>query len=160
VPLASYAALSWYGPAAAATLASGAGSSAMSLRGYGGAAVAVTGVGVATTLDATRLRGSPIEVTGVGSAALGPMRARGRMALSVRVNELTQDDVAGAMGNLVIEGSYTLRDAMRLLLAIAQGDATGLEGTSMAFKSLDGSKTRVAGTQSGGTRSITSRDVS
>ena len=56
-----------------------------------------------------------------------------------------------------VEGTLSLKQAIRLLLAHAAGNATGLD-SNPAFKSLDGSKTRVAGTISGGTRTITTRD--
>jgi hypothetical protein len=75
-----------------------------------------------------------------------------------KVSDLTQGDVTGALYNMNIEDDITLPQAIRLLLAIAQGDATGLDGNPV-FKSLDGSKIRIAGTRSGGTRTITTRDA-
>lgn len=160
MPLASTAALQWYGPAAAAMrVTTAAGASNLSLHGVARLGEAVTGAGVATLLKATRLRNRPLYVTGTGSAVLGPMKGRANMGMTVKVNQLSQDDVAGALGTLPIEGGFTLKDAIRLLLAAAQGNATGLESTSIAFKSIDGSKTRVAGTVVAGTRTITTRDA-
>lgn len=68
-------------------------------------------------------------------------------------------DIAQATIQATIEGGLSLAEVLRLLLAVAAGDATGLDGTP-AFKSVDGSKTRVEGTRLGGTRNITIKDPS
>lgn len=57
-----------------------------------------------------------------------------------------------------LEGSYTAKDLMRILLAVTAGGATGLESASMAFKSADGAKNRVTATYSAGNRTITGLD--
>jgi len=51
-----------------------------------------------------------------------------------------------------------MADLIRLIAAVNQGDASGLLDNP-AFKSIDGTKTRVAGTISSGNRTITSRDA-
>lgn len=69
---------------------------------------------------------------------------------------------AGSAGNPwteVIESGYTAAQIMRLLAAVAAGNATGLNG-SPAFKGLDGTTTRVAGTVAAGTRTVTTVDGS
>jgi len=58
----------------------------------------------------------------------------------------------------IIEGSLSAEEMMRLMFSVLQGNATGLDSSSMAFKSLDGLKTRIAGKYLGGDRTITSRD--
>ena len=58
-----------------------------------------------------------------------------------------------------IENGLTAEQILRLLAAAVAGDATGLDGASHVFKSLDGTKTRIAGTLSGGDRTITTRDA-
>jgi hypothetical protein len=73
------------------------------------------------------------------------------------VSELSQDDVTGAVLEEVIEGGLTLRQVLRLLLAHSAGNASGLESNPV-FKGMDGTTTRLAGTVSGGTRTITVRD--
>lgn len=78
---------------------------------------------------------------------------------------------AGTMGELLnsagsaadpllgtVEGSLTLRDVMRLLLAVNAGDATGLESGTMVFKSQDGTTDRVEATYSSGARTVTAVD--
>ncbi len=95
----------------------------------------------------------------LGQGVITQAQARGsiRAFARIKVNELSQDDVTGAVLEAKIEGNLTLKQALRLLLAVASGDATDLD-TNPAFKSADGSKTRVAGTRAGGTRTITTRD--
>lgn len=69
-------------------------------------------------------------------------------------------DLTGAVLEARVEGDVTLKQALRILLAHAAGDATGLEGPSAIFKSLDGTKNRIVGTYSAGTRNVTSLDGS
>lgn len=159
MPLASLAALQWYGPACAALVApAGLGellsaTPAQTVR----AAVTAVGTGDAPLLRPYRMRNAAVQAQGTGDAPLLRPVKRVRAGLRVTVSELSQDDVAGAVLESPIEGTLTLKQALRILLAQAAGDATGLDG-SPAFKSLDGSKTRVAGTISGGTRTITALD--
>ena len=70
------------------------------------------------------------------------------------------ESIAAAVWERVIEGAVTAEQVQRILLAIAAGDATGLENGSPVFKSQDGSKDRVVATYSSGTRTIDSKDVS
>lgn len=58
-----------------------------------------------------------------------------------------------------VEGTLTLRDVQRILLAVAAGNATGLEGSTMVFKSQDGATDRVAATYSSGARTVTTVDA-
>ena len=96
---------------------------------------------------------------GVGTAQMSVKRQI-RIGLTVSIGgALTQDDVTGAVLTAPIEGGYTLGGVMRLLLAQAAGSATGLEGATPAFKSVDGSKNRIEATYSAGNRTITSLDV-
>jgi hypothetical protein len=88
-------------------------------------------------------------------------RKRQRFALSVSIGgALTQDGVTGAVLESKVEGDLTLKQALRILLAHAAGNATGLEGASPVFKSMDGSKTRIAGSYTSGTRTVTTLDGS
>jgi hypothetical protein len=77
-------------------------------------------------------------------------------------------DSAGTMGELlnsagsaadpllgIVEGTLTLRDVMRLLLAVNAGDATGLEGGTMTFKAQDGTTIRVQASYATGARDVT-----
>ncbi len=116
------------------------------------------GGGVSTYARLSRLVSGYANLTGTGVIASAQPRGRLRLSATIKVNELSQDDVTGAVLEAPVENGLSLKSAIRLLLAVAQGDATGLD-TNPAFKSLDGSKTRIAGTRSGGTRTITTRDA-
>ncbi len=89
-------------------------------------------------------------------------RKRIRPALSVSIGgALTQDGVTGAVLEAPVEGNLSLKEAIRILLAHAAGNATGLEGASPEFKgAVDTAKTRIAGSYSGGTRTVTTLDGS
>lgn len=67
-------------------------------------------------------------------------------------------DNAAATIAALIEGGLTLQDVLRIVLAVTSGDATGLEGSSMAFKSVDGTKDRVLATYAAGARNVTALD--
>lgn len=67
-------------------------------------------------------------------------------------------DNAAATIAALIEGGLTLQDVLRIVLAVTSGDATGLEGSSMAFKSVDGTKDRVLATYAAGARNVTAID--
>jgi hypothetical protein len=85
----------------------------------------------------------------------------------------SENDVAGSMGEKlnaagaagdpllgIIEDGETLRETMRLLRAVLLGNGEGLEGSTMTFKSKDGTITRVTATYNAGTRTITLVDAS
>ena len=72
--------------------------------------------------------------------------------------DLSPENLAASVLASVVEDDVSLGDVLRILLAHAAGDATGLD-TNPAFKSHDGSKTRVAGTISSGARTITTFDA-
>ena len=88
-----------------------------------------------------------------GVTAIGNMSALMAAGASPNATEIAQ-----ATLDSVVESGVSLKDVLRLLLAVAAGDATGLDANP-AFKSADGSKTRVAGTISSGNRTITTRDA-
>lgn len=71
-------------------------------------------------------------------------------------------NAAGSAGDPwtgLIEDGLTAKDVMKLLLAVAAGSATGLEGTTMEFKSQNGTVTRVRATYNAGERTITLIDA-
>jgi hypothetical protein len=136
----------------------GAGVTVQDAKGFARAGQVVQGVGSTPLLKATRLRNSPLVTSGLGTLVRALPKARARPAVLIRVNELSQDDVTGAVLEAGIEGDLNLRQVMRLLLAYVAGDATGLD-TNPVFKAQDGTTTRLAGTVSSGTRTVTTRDV-
>ena len=157
-----YTTLVYYGPGAAS----------MEVRDSAGAmdtaqpamtkrtSATIGGVGAAAALRPYRGRAFDLTTSGIGVMASQP-RKRNRFALSVSIGgTLTQDDVTGAVLESKVEGDLTLKQAIRILLSHAAGDATGLEGASPVFKSMDGSKTRIAGTYASGSRNVTTVDGS
>lgn len=150
--------LHWYGPGLGAAVDTASPAASATIKGLGRLAAVNT---TAPTASARINKGRPITaVHTTAPTAYARISGKGRMAAVGRVNAITQDDVTGAVLEAKIEGDVTLKQALRLLLAISQGDASGLEGGSPAFKSLDGSKTRVSATYAAGTRTITARDAS
>ena len=149
----------YYGPGAAAQVTQAAGAVEAQARGFARAGQVTQGVGSVPFAKPTRLRGSVLAVMAVGALVRALPKARVRPGVLIRVNELSQDDVTGAVLEAVIEDGLSLKEALRLLLAYAAGDATGLD-TNPIFRSMDGSKTRLAGTISSGTRTITTKDAS
>ena len=154
-----YTTLTYYGQAAAALVADpGIGDMPLAephqlVR----AGVTVDGVGDAPLLRPYRMRNAAFSSDGAGDVPLMRPVKRLRAGLTVLVSGLSADDVTGAVLEAPVEGTLTLKQALRLLLAQAAGNATGLDGNPV-FKSLDGSKTRLAGTVSGGARTVTTRD--
>ena len=151
MPLASFAALHWYGPACAAM---------------------VVGDSQGTLHAATPVRTvrAGLNVTGLGEVGvLRPYRCRNaaqmtpkrfiRSAMTVAVNELTASDVEGALLNMRIENGVTFVQAMRALMALAANNATGMDGPTAVFKSRDGTKNRMQATISGGNRTVTALDL-
>lgn len=161
MPLLAYYNLHWNGPAAAASVGSDSTATiAAGIKGYGRHNGTLTADGVVSNADMTSLKNSPATLSGSGTVSSALPKGGTRIASTVKVNSLSQDDVTGAVFESFVEDSLTMKQAMRLILARLTGDATGLDGGSIAFKSLDGNKTRIAGTITGGTRTITSRDGS
>ena len=60
----------------------------------------------------------------------------------------------------VIESGFTAAEILRMIAAVVQGNATGLENGAPDFKGLDGTTTRVQATYVNGVRTVTSRDGS
>lgn len=150
--------LHFYGPGLGAAVDTAAPTASATIKGRGALRAVHT---TAPTASARINKGRAITaVHTTAPTAYARPSGRGRMAAVGRVNQLTQDDVTGAVLESVVEGDVTLKQAIRLLLAAAQGDATGLEGAAPVFKSLDGTKDRITATYSSGTRTVTARDVS
>jgi hypothetical protein len=79
----------------------------------------------------------------------------GFMQVAMKVAELSQGDVAGAVLDTPIEGPYTLRQLMRICSAVLAGKVSGGPG-SPVYRDVTDSADRVAGTVDGnGNRSST-----
>lgn len=156
-----YTTLTYYGEGAAACApADAVGVVSAGIRCYGRPTSTVTAFGVVSNAKATTLKNSPATLTGQGLMTNALPKARARVLSVIKVNELSQDDVTGAVLEAKVEGSLSLKEALRILLAHAAGDATGLESGSPVFKSQDGTKTRISGTYVAGTRTVETVDGS
>jgi len=160
MPLASLFSLQWYGPGAGAGVLLGEAAATADIKARARPSGDLSGAGAVPLAKPTRLVNRPAPLASAGALTGGPMRARARIAAPIRVGEFTQDDVSGGVLNAVVEGDLTVAATLRLLLSQATGNAAGLDGGAISFRSLDGSKVRVAGTVSGGTRTVTTRDGS
>ena len=101
-----------------------------------------------------------VNTAGGGGATAAEIWNYGTRTLtSVFPDVPTAEENAAATIAALIEGGLSVRDVLRLVLAVTTGDATGLEGSSMAFKSLDGTKNRVEATYSSGARDVTMLDA-
>lgn len=85
-----------------------------------------------------------------------PVQAQGIATSGAAGSSAAQ--VAAAVWAEMVEAGYSAAALLRLLAAQAAGDATGLDGASTTFKSLDGITTRIAGHVAGGVRTVTQRD--
>jgi len=108
----------------------------------------------ATTVDSSVL--TPVSVaSAVWAATAATNNTVGSMG-----EKLNDAGSAANPWTEVIESGYTAADILRLLASHAAGMATGLEGATPRFKSLDGTKIRIDGTYAAGERGITSLDAS
>lgn len=112
MPLASVFSLHWYGPAAAASLVEAASGVTADLSGVGGVSGTISGVASVPLAKPTRLVNSPATVTGSGSIPTASPKANARITSTIKVNELTQDDVTGAVLEAEVEPGLTLKQAL------------------------------------------------
>jgi hypothetical protein len=115
------------------------------------------------TLTGTGALDADIVVTGTGltTANVGEAVWSAIAALNNTTGTMGEKlNDAGSAANPwteVIESGYTAAEILRLIAAVVQGDATGLEDASVTFKSIDGTTNRITATQASGTRTITGR---
>jgi hypothetical protein len=148
MPLASTFALQFFGPACAAMVVDDAQGTLHEATPHRQIrpALAVEGIGSAVLLRPYRGRNAAVQGTGIGAAVIQP-RKNIRTGLSVLVSELSQDDVTGAVLEAPIEGTLTLKQVLRLLLAANTGKSTGFGGGgSVTFRDQADTKPRITGT--------------
>lgn len=151
--------LLYFGPGAAAVSEPCVAGVSSDIKATGRGVAVLSGTGAMPAAHVTGLKNSPVYPHGTGAVIAALPKARARFAASIKVNELSQDDVTGAVLEARVEGGLSLKEAVRLLLALAAGNATGLD-TAPVFKSLDGTKDRITGIVTGDTRTITGIDPS
>jgi hypothetical protein len=157
MPLASFYSLPWNGPAAAAMVAQAESTTVAPLKALARAGQVVAAAASVPLAKPTRLVGRPATISGIGSMPLGLPKARARAAAIVRVGTLSQDDVTGGVLTAPVEGSLTLRDVLRVLLAVAAGKTT-TTGSNVAFRDQADTKARVAASMTASQRTTVTID--
>jgi hypothetical protein len=128
-------------------------------------AVADTTMNGAATVTANAFLTSErtAAMLGAGTATFNPAGSRGNIAVTIRVNTLTQDDVTGAVMEAQIEAGLTFRQIVRLLAAVAAGktDITDLGGgnATVKFRDLGDTKDRITAGMTGSERTSVTRNV-
>lgn len=152
---------------AVASISGSGGVSAGDLEGLGALLAAIAGSGTAdgSTLTGAGELAADLVVTGTGLStsnvgqAVWAALAAANNAAGTMGEKLNDAGSASNPWTEVIESGYTAAEILRLIAAVVQGDATGLNDATTAFKSLDGSKDRVNATVNDGDRTVTSRDA-
>lgn len=153
--------------AAVASIGGSGGISDAEATGLGELIAELTGMGTTAGSTASGIgeltadlvvTGTGLSTANVGQAVWAAVAASNNSAgtMGEKLND------AGSASNPwteVIESGYTAAEILRLLAAVAQGNASGLESGAPVFKSIDGTTDRVTATYSGGTRTVTGRDA-
>jgi hypothetical protein len=164
MPAAALFSLMWYGPGAGAMTRSAAASVSAGIKGFGGGELTESGAGSQVSA-LTGLKNSPLIAGGAGVVTSALPKARARPTVHVKVNELSQDDVAGAVLDAPIDGGLSLRELMRVMTSVIAGKSVvtdlGNGSTSIAFRDPSDTKDRtVATVDAFGNRSVSTLDTS
>lgn len=158
MPVASLWNLLWAGPVSTAAIVVAAaqtgGSAKVWVRGGGAVTASAAVIGGLTTV----LFASGGMANGIATVDGGLTKQFLRAPAAVKVNAISQSEIESALLDVEFEPGWTPRKLFRMQLAHIAGNATGLDGGSIAFKSADGAKTRIAGTITAGARTMTTRD--
>jgi hypothetical protein len=129
-----------------------AGSVAGAIQGYAGVVAALSGAGILSA-DATMLKEVAALLTGVGEIEVDVI-GRAEISAHIKVNELTENDVAGAVLGAVIENGLSLREVIRVLLAFAAGKTSIDTGPPVVvtFRNNADTKDRITGEMDGSER--------
>lgn len=105
-------------------------------------------------------RGVQIGAAIAGLASVtGGIDALGLLLASIKVNQVTQTDIESSVMEAVVENGLTMRQAIRLLLAVQLGKTT-VAGSTATFRDTADTKDRVIGTVVGGERTSVTLDPS
>jgi hypothetical protein len=107
-----YTTLTYYGEAAAASVAVGTGSSVADIKAWAEPAATTSGVGSVPLAKPTRLVNRPATITGIGAVTNALPKGRARPSATIKVNTLSQDDVTGAVLEAFVEPGLTLKQAL------------------------------------------------
>lgn len=126
MPLASLFALEWYGPCMASAYLDGVGDVTGQPRGNIRTGGSVAGLGNISFARAQRMISAYSTVAGLGQITAAQPRGIIRVRAIIKVNELSQDDVTGAVWQAQVEPGKSYQDAILELLAGGGGGGGGL----------------------------------
>lgn len=145
-------------------IAGGVGNATITLTPTGAIVATIGAPGSATiTIGATANPGALgwlVGDAGVDITGALVSYALGHMVGTTEEQGLSVPGIANAVWNKIVDSGFSAQEVLRLLAAHAAGNASGLEGATTTFESLDGTKTRITGNVAAGVRTITDRDVS
>lgn len=145
-------------------IAGGVGNATITLTPTGAVVATIGAPGSATiTIGATADPGALgwlVGDAGVDITGALVSYALGHMVGTTEEQGLSVPGIANAVWNKIVDSGFSAQEVLRLLAAHAAGNASGLEGATTTFESLDGTKTRITGNVAAGVRTITDRDVS
>jgi hypothetical protein len=146
MPLASLASLMWYGAGAAAAVGNTNVSASASIKANGRLDGVNTSVATSPRAIMTKgLKAAAVGTTTVSASA--SIKGKGRISAIGKVNELSQDDVTGAILESIIEPGLTLRQALRLVVAAQAGKVSGAATTTVTIKNaVADNKNRIVAT--------------
>lgn len=147
---------------------SASGLATMTFTQTGALAGALSGEGAATatfTVPSVTL-GAIVSAIGAGTFALtgsATPKALGNLAGDITpFTELSPQSLAAAVGNLLVDGAYTLTDVLKILSAVAAGksdiDTSGASPV-VTFRDLNDTLNRVQAVMTGSERTTVTKDV-
>lgn len=161
MPLPTTFALQWYGPGMASCVDICTPSAFVDLKGVGRMSLTNTATPTSSLgLVATKTM-SLVNIT-IPSANI-TMKGIGKMSIVNKIGDLTANDVEGAVLESKVEGDYTLKEAIRLLLSVALGktDIVDLGGgaATVTFRDINDTKNRVVAIMAGSERTSVTKTV-
>lgn len=157
MPLASWYALQFFGTGCSSATGTATNTSPLAgLVGEGriGAVNTIAPTAYARISDGRRLAAVN---TATNTSPIAAIRGDGRIAAVGKVNELSQDDVTGAVLDIPIDGEYTVREVLRILAASAAGKTSN---SGQTFRDLSDTKDRITSTVTGDNRTAATYDAS
>lgn len=112
MPLGSWFTAQWYGEAAMASVSVGEGATTADIKGLASQAATISAAADVPLAKPTRLVNSPATIVGSGAVTTALPKGRARPSATIKVNELTQDDVTGAVLEAQVEPGLTLKQAL------------------------------------------------
>jgi hypothetical protein len=107
-----YTTLAYYGEAAAASIGQGATTTSADIKATARPEATIAASASVPLAKPTRLVDRPATIVGLGSVVTALPKGLARPAATIKVNQLTQDDVTGAVLETQIEPGLTVKQAL------------------------------------------------